>query len=122
MRVIVLFPKAEFYFLCQTFHRGIFDDAENLIGRRIKAERIAVLRKNLPDAVCGLNGRYADRFIEMIGKQHVELEPEQPPFGEQRAVLLNDREKVRNRPGFWNDHGFAEQGTAFCSADIKYIA
>ena len=80
------------------------------------------MREDLPDAVCGLNGRQAYLLIQMICKQRVELEAEQPPFGEQCAVLLDDREKVRDRPGLRDDHGFAEQSAALCPADIKHIA
>ena len=122
MSIIIRFPEAEFHLLCQPRHCGIFNDTEDLVRRGIKAERIAILREYLPDAVCGLNGGQTNFFIQMIRKQHVELEPEQPPFGEQRAVLLDDREKVRDRFGVRNDHGFAKQGAAFCSADLKYIA
>ena len=55
MRVIVLFPKTKFYFLCQPPHLAILNDAENLIGWGIKAQHIAFLRKYLSDSIRGLN-------------------------------------------------------------------
>ena len=79
MGIIIRFLEAKFHLLCQPLHRGVLDDAENLICRGIKAERIAVLREDLPDAVGGLNGGQTDFFIQMIRKQRVELQSEQPP-------------------------------------------
>ena len=99
MGIIIFLPEAELHLLCQMLHHGIFDDAEDLIGWGIKAERITRLGEKLPDPICGLNGGHPDGFIQMIRKERIKLEPEQPPLGEQRAMLLDDREKVRDCPG-----------------------
>lgn len=50
MGIIIRFPEAEFHLLCQPLHRGVLDDTEDLIRRGIEAERIAILREDLPDA------------------------------------------------------------------------
>ena len=50
MGIIIRFPEAEFHLLCQPLHRGVLDDTEDLIRRGIKADRIAILREDLPDA------------------------------------------------------------------------
>ena len=80
------------------------------------------MRKYLPDAVCGIDRRYADPLIQMICKQLVELDAEQTPLGKQRSVLLDGREEVRDGSCLRYDYSLAEQRPALGSAYIEHIA
>ena len=122
VRLVVLLPDGEVHVLGERPTLGLFDDAEALVRRGGEAGQVAVFRHRAPDGVGVADGIRADALVEPIGKQRVELEAEQPPLGEQRAVLLDDGEKVRNESRLRNDDRLAEQRAAFRAADVEDIA
>ena len=122
MRFVILLPDGEVHTLGELFALLLTDDAEALVRRGGETGQIAVFRHRAPDSVGVANGVFTDALVEPIGKERVELDAEQPPLGEQRAVLLDDGEKVRNEPWLGNDDRLAEQRAAFRAADAENVA
>lgn len=48
------------------------------------------------DGIGRFNGRWSNRFIEMIGKQGFKLQSEKPSFGQQCNMLFDDGEEMGN--------------------------
>ena len=122
VRLVVLLPDGEVHAFGERPALLLADDAEALVRRRVEAGLIAVFRHRAPDGAGVADGVRADALIEPVGEQRVELKAEQPPLGEQRAVLLDDGEKVRNEPRLRKDDRLAEQRAAFRAADVEDVA
>ena len=122
MRCVILLPDGEVHAFGERPTLGFIHNAEALIRRGEEAGQIAVFRHRAPDGVGVADGIRADALVELVGEQRVELDAEQPPLGEQRAVLLDDGKKVRDEPQLRNDDRLAEQRTAFCAANVEDIA
>ena len=122
VRFVVLLPDGEVHALGERFALRLAHDAEALVRRGGKTGQIAVFRHCALDDVGVADGVCADALVEPVGEQRVELETQQPPLGEQRAVLLDDGEKVRNESRLRNDDRLAEQRAAFRAADVEDIA
>ena len=122
MRLVILLPDGEVHALGELFALLLTDDAEALVRRGGETGQIAVFHHRAPDSVGVANGVCADALVEPIGKERVELDAEQPSLGEQRAVLLDDGEKVWNEPRLGNDDRLAEQRAAFRAADVENVA
>ena len=69
---------------------------------------------------CQLHGGAGDFYIEIVGKQGIELQAKQPALGEEAPACLM---MVKNGDELWvgNDHGFAKQGADFGAADVEDI-
>ena len=119
--IIQTFPEAELRFLLQFIHPVIADDDENLVRERIEIERVSAFAERLSDLVSCLDCGLSDGLVEVIGEQRIELDAEQPAFGQQGAMLLDDGEKMGNAAFFRQDDGLAQQRAAFGSADIEDI-
>ena len=98
------------------------EQREDLVGRRVESQLIALIPQGLADALGLVNGVFAAGEIQSVGKERVELNPRDPPFGEQRSVLLDDREEMRHRVLLWEHHRLPEKCAAFGAADVKGIA
>ena len=75
----------------------------------------------IAELVGGSNRVLTDAFVASVGKECVELQPQQPPLCQQRAVLLDDGEKMRQQTGLCHD-SLSEQRAAFRAADVEYVA
>ena len=120
MGVVELFPEAE---LCLAFQRGqlgVFQHKEDLVGGRVHKEAVALFRKALFQALRRVDGVFADGEIQPVGEQHVELDAQQPPLCQQRALLLDHGHKV-GRCAVGEHHSLAAQRTHLGAADVEHI-
>ena len=65
----------------------------------------------------GLDRRGADAHVQVILEKRLELDPEQAPLGQERAVLFHLSDELADRPALGDHHGLAEEGAAFGAAD-----
>ena len=117
-----MFPKTEPHFLGQPFHLPVFQNYKLLIGRRLEIKGKACLLQHLHQPPGCLNGILADAPIQPGGKQRVKLDSQQPAFCQQRAMLLDLRQKMPGRIAPRKDHRLPAQRANFGAANIKRIA
>lgn len=120
--LVIRLPEAVGDFFGERFELVIGHDDENLVGRGLEEEAIAVLLQGPANRAGCLDGGGADLLVEAVREQRVKLQAEQPAFGEQGAVLLHDREEMRRAVLFGEDDGLAEESAAFRAADVEGIA
>ena len=63
---IVRFPEAVGDFLCEMFELFVGHDDEDLVGRRLEEQVVAVLLQSVPDGVSCLDGRSPEMLVEAI--------------------------------------------------------
>ena len=94
---------------------------EDLVRRGFEVERDAFFGEGLLDFLSVAVGVFADLEIEVIFEKLIELDAQEPPFGEKGAVLLDDGEEMGNQRRIRDHHRFAEEGAAFRAADVEDI-
>ena len=122
MRVVGLLPETHLHLLSQGCIPVLIKNDKNLIGGRWESKLIPFLHQGIPDSPGCLHGSAADSAIQVIRKEGLEHDPCDPPFCQQRAMLFDDREQMRNVIMLRNNNRFPEKRTALGSANIEDIA
>ena len=92
---------------------------ENLVGRGVKGQRIAVFSEGFPQFVSCPDGGISDVEVEIIREEGIELEPGYKALGQEGTVLFDDGEEMGNQARIRKDDHLAEQGSAFRPADVE---
>ena len=116
MAIIVFLPELTINLFPQPCEIFIFHDTEYLVSGRSKTQAVSLLAKSLPDSVCSPDCRFPDFHIQIVPEQFVKLNPQKPSLCQQGAMLLNNREQMRNPVRIRNHHGLSEQSAALGAA------
>ena len=79
-------PDAVTHFVRQALVPRLIEGDEGQVGRRVHGDDVAGTLEGLADARGGLDGGLADRQVEAVLEERLELDPEQAPLGQERAV------------------------------------
>ena len=72
---------------------------ENLVGRGVKGQRIAVFSEGFPQFVSCPDGGISDVEVEIIREEGIELEPGYKPLARRAPCCLMRVKKCEIRPG-----------------------
>lgn len=122
MILVVRLPEAVGDFFCESVELFVGYDDEDLVGRGLEEQAVAVCVQGFSDGIGRCDGSFANLFVQVVREQRIKLQAEQPALGEQGAVLLHDREEMRCTVLLREDDGLAEECAAFRAADVEGIA
>ena len=121
MAFVQLLPEAEGDLSGKPMVGRMIQNRKDLIGGGSEQQGIALVDERFLNLLSVLHGGLTNMEIEIVGKQPVKLNTQQPAFCKQCPVLLDDRKEMGNQLRVGDHHGLAQQCAAFGAADIKRI-
>lgn len=120
--LVVRLPEAVGDFFGESVELFVGHDDEDLVGRGLEEQVVAVCVQGFSDGIGRRDGSFANLLVQVVREQRIKLQAEQLALGEQGAVLLHDREEMRCTVLLREDDGLAEERAAFRTADVEGIA
>ena len=91
------------------------------VRRRIHGDNIARADQSFADSRSGGDTGSTQSQVEVILKQGLELDTQEPAFCKQSPVLLHLRDELADRAAVGDHHGLAEKSTALAATDVEDI-
>ena len=121
MSIVVLFPVLDRRMLANAGHILVGQNYELLVRGRLQEELVAALVQHTTQRPSGLNRLATNLKIQAIGKERLKLDARQAALGQQRAVLLNARNRMRRGVHATEHHSLAAKRTTLGAADVEHV-
>ena len=100
---------------------GLVEGHEGQVGRRIHGDDVAGALEGLANAGGRLDGGLADRQVEAVLEERLELHAQEAPLRQERAMLLHLGDELADRSALGDHHGLAEERAALGAADVEDV-